>query len=158
MFAGLRLGREYTNLFAKKIAMARHQQNAVFGLEHAVHHTYQHHDAHVIIEPGVDDQCFEGSIGIPLRRRNAGDDRLQNILNANPRLCTATNGVFGFDPDHILNFTNRLFRVRVGQINFVQNRNDIDALLNSRVAVGDGLCLHALAGIDHQQSALTRRE
>ena len=34
---------------------------------------------------------------------------------------------------------------------------DLETLLDGCVAVGDTLCLHALRGIDHEQSAVTSR-
>ena len=40
------------------------------------------------------------------------------------------------------------------QVDLVQNRNDLDALLDRGVAVGDGLRFDALRGVDDEQRAL----
>ena len=49
---------------------------------------------------------------------------------------------------------------RVGrrQVDLVEHRHDLDALLDRGVAVGDRLRLDALRRVDHQQRAFARRE
>ena len=48
--------------------------------------------------------------------------------------------------------------LRRGQVDLVEHRHHLDALLGGGVAVGDGLRLHALRGVDHEQRALAGRQ
>ena len=52
-----RLGREHADLLASVGGAGCHQQELVLRLQRAVHHAHEHHDANVVVEPRVDDQC-----------------------------------------------------------------------------------------------------
>ena len=51
-------------------------------------------------------------------------------------------------------------RVGIGcrQINLVEHRQDLEALVDRRDAICDALRLHALSGVDNEQRALTGRQ
>jgi hypothetical protein len=75
----LALGREHADVVDFVRAAGRHHQQLVAGLDLALHDAHQRHHAEVIVEPGIDDQRLQ-PVGIArLRRRNAGDDRLQHL-------------------------------------------------------------------------------
>ena len=53
---------------------------------------------------------------------------------------------------------NDLGRIGRGQIDLVDDRQHLQALLQRRVAVGDALRLDTLRGVDHQQRSLAGRQ
>ena len=78
-----------SQLYAAPVAISR----IVPGLERAVHDAHQHHDADVVVEPGVDDQRLQRRVRIALRRRNARDHRLQDVVHALAGLGTGAHRV-----------------------------------------------------------------
>ncbi len=157
---GTRLGlrREHADLLAQMRCAGCHEADFVLGLEHAVDDAHKHHDADVIIEPGVDDQALQGLGGIALGWRNACHDRFQDFVNPHACLGAGQDGLGGVDADDILDLGTRTLRVGLRQIHFVEHRDDLDPEFDRRVAVGDRLRLDPLRGINDKQRALAGRE
>ncbi len=151
--AGHRLRREHADLFAQVLRAFRHQQDLVLGAHRAIHHAHQHHHADIVVEPGVDDQRLQRRRRIALGRRDAGDDRFEDVIDAEAGLGRTQNRLGGVDADDVLDFLARVVRVGRRQVDLVQHRHHVDAQFDRRVAVGHGLRLDALRGIDHQQRA-----
>ncbi|SOY47098.1 hypothetical protein CBM2588_A130033 [Cupriavidus taiwanensis] len=148
-----RLGREHAHLLDQVLRAGGHQQHLVLGAQRAVDHAHQHHHADVVVEPRVDDQRLQRCIGIALGRRHLGDQRLDHVLHALAGLGRAWRGILRVDADDILDLLDRAVRVRLRQVDLVQHRHHFHAQLDRGVAVGHGLGLDALRGIDHQQRA-----
>ena len=55
--------------------------------------------------------------------------------------------------EHIFDLFARGFRIRSGQINFVDHRNDCQVVLRREECICDGLRFHALARIDDEERA-----
>ena len=66
--------------------------------------------------------------------------------------------IAGVDADHVLDLGLGVVRVGLRQIHLVEHGQHFDAQIQRGVAVGHGLRLHALGGIDHQQRALAGRQ
>jgi hypothetical protein len=64
-------------------------------------------------------------------------------------------GVFRLKLEGIAHLLEHPRRVGVGEVDLVQHRHQREALREGEVKVGDRLRLHALAGIDQQQSSST---
>ncbi len=62
------------------------------------------------------------------------------------------------DTDDVLDFVYDTLGIGRGQIYFVEDRQDFQTLLDGRIAVGQGLRLHPLGGIHHQQRAFAGRQ
>ena len=60
----------------------------------------------------------------------------------------------GVDPDHVLDLLPGLLRLRAGQVDLVEDGDDLEPGVHREVRVGQRLRLHALAGVHHQQGAL----
>jgi hypothetical protein len=140
------------------LGLGRHQQNAVFGLELAINYAHQHHHANVIVEPGIDDQCFERPQRIAARRRDACDYGFEHILHARAGFRADAHCVVRIKADDVFNFGDYALRFGRGQIDLVEYRHHFDALLGRRIAVCNCLRLHTLRGIDHQQRTFARGE
>ncbi len=153
-----RLRREHAQLLDRVDGVAGHHAHAVVLAQHAVDHAHQHHDADVVVEPAVDDHRARRRVGLALGRRHAGDHGLEDLVDAHARLGGARDRVGGVDADDVLDFLLGVFRIRVGQIHLVQHRHHLDAQFERGVAVGHRLRLDALARVDHQQRAFTRRQ
>ena len=67
-------------------------------------------------------------------------------------------GILGGDADDVLDFCLHLRRAGRGQVNLVDHRQHLQPGIHRQIGVCQSLCLHALAGIHHQHSALTGGE
>ena len=63
-------------------------------------------------------------------------------------------GVQGGDADDILHLVGHPLRVGGGEIDFVDDRDDLQVVVHRQVGVGKGLGLDALAGVHHQHRPL----
>ena len=153
-----RLGRKNADLLAVVKCTRRHQQNLVARHERPLHHPDQHDDADVVVEPGIDDQGLQRGRGIAFGRRDACDDRLQDIVDALAGLGAGEDRIVGGNADDVLDLGDDPVGIGRRQVDLVQHRHDRDALLGRGVAVGDRLRLHALRSVDDQQRALAGGE
>ena len=156
--AFLRFRGEHAYLLAQIIRLVGHQQDPVLGAQRPIHHAHQHRHADVVVEPGVDDQCLERSIGIAPRSRDARYGRLEDVLDTFAGLGAGSHRIVGHDADDVLDFRNDTLRIRRGQIDLVEYRHDLDALLDGGITIGNGLGFHALGGVHDQQRAFAGRQ
>ena len=156
--AGERLRREHADLLAVVGGRGRHQQDLVARLERALHHANEHDHADVVVEPRIDDQRLQRQVRVALWRRDARDDRLEDVVQAFAGLRAAAQRVVRRDADDVLDLLDHAVGLGRRQVDLVQHRHDGDALLDRRVAVRDGLRLHALRGVDDQQRAFAGGE
>ena len=120
----------------------------------AVEHPHQHHHAEVGVVPGVDQQGLQRRGRVALGRRQAGDDGLQHLVDAQAGLGRALHGVGGVDADDVLDLLAHPVRLGGRQVDLVQHRHDLVVVVDGLVDVGQGLGLDALAGVHHQDRAL----
>jgi hypothetical protein len=136
----------------------RHQQDLVARLQRSLHHAHQHDDADVIVEPGIDDERLQRRVRIARRRRDSGDHRLEDVVDAFARLRAREKGIVRGDADNVLDLLDHAVGLRRGKIDLVQHGDDGHALLDRRVAVRHRLRFHTLRRVDDQQRAFARRE
>jgi hypothetical protein len=67
----------------------------------------------------------------------------------------AEQGIAAIQPDDRLDLFADPLRIGAGQVDLVEHRNDLQIVLQRQIHVGQGLGLHPLAGIHHQQGPLT---
>ena len=99
-------------------------------------------------------ECFVGR----LRRRNAMDDGLENFLNAEADLGACFYGFIGGDRQNVFKLFLYRLDVRIRKVNFIDDRNNGQALFERQMDVGDRLRLNPLSGIHDQQGAFASRE
>ena len=99
-----------------------------------------------------------GASRIALRRRHAGDDRFEDVVDALAGLGARADRVVGVDADDVLDLVDHALGLGRRQVDLVQHRHHFDALLDRRVAVGDRLRLDALRRVDDEQRAFARGE
>ena len=127
-------------------------------MEHALLDAHQGHHAEIIIEPTVDDQRLQRGLAIALGRRNVRDQVFQRRFDAQARLGADETGVRGVNADNLFDFKLHTLGIGLGQVHFVQDRHDVQTLLDGRVTVRYGLGFNTLPGIDDQQRPLTGRQ
>ena len=71
-----------------------------------------------------------------------------------PSLAEAGTAVRGVEADDVLDLRAGALHVGGGQVDLVDDRDDLEVVVERQVDVGQGLGLHALGGVDHQQRAL----
>ena len=135
-----------------------HHADALALLEHAVDDAHQHDDAEIGVVPGVDEERLERRAAVAVRRRQAGDDRLEHVLDAEPGLGRDQHGVGGVEADHVLDLLLDLVGLGGGQVDLVEDRDDLVVVVDRLVDVGERLRLDALARIDDEQRALAGGE
>jgi hypothetical protein len=123
-----------------------------------VEHPHQHHHAEIGVVPGVHQQGLERGRGVALGRRQPGDDGLQHVGDADAGLGRDHDGVRGVQPDDVLDLLLDPVGLGGGQVDLVEDRDDLMVVVDGLVDVGEGLRLDPLGGVDHQQAALAGRQ
>ena len=99
-----------------------------------------------------------GASGSPFGAGMRSHDRVEQLVDAVAGLGRDAQDVVGRDAEHRLD----LHRVAIGvggrQVDLVQRGDDLEVVLERQVAVGQGLGLDALGGVDHQHHALAGGE
>src|SRR3990167_6725449 len=131
------------------VSSGRHQTDFILGLESAVEHPHQHDDADIVIKPGIDDERLERCVRIALGWRDTRHYGFQHILHALAGFGRATHRIGRLDTDDVLDFLDHPLRIGGWEIDFVQHRHYLYALLDGGIAVCDALCLHALRSEEH---------
>ena len=126
--------------------------------EPAVHHAHQDHHAEIGVVPAVDQQRGERRIGVPRRRRQAGDERVEHGLDAVAGLGRDLQGARCVDADDVLDLLLHPLRLRRGEVHLVEDGNDLVVVVHRLIGVGEGLRLDALGRVDHQQRTFAGRE
>ena len=151
---GDRLRREDADLHRLVVLPFGHQPDLHARPQHAVDHADDDDDAAVGVVPGVEDQRLERRVGIAGRRRQARDDRLENLRR---RRCPASRWRGSrrspSRPMMSVNLAARLLGLRARQIDLVDDRDDLEVVLDRQVGVGQRLRLDALRRVDQQQRA-----
>ena len=125
-------------------------------LQRALNHARQHHHAAIGIEPGIEDQRLQLVRRAPLGRRNLLHDGFQHLGHALAGLGADGQRVRSVEPDGALDHLFGALDVGAGQIDLVDDGNDLQPVVDRDVGVGQGLRLDALRCIHHQQRAFAR--
>ena len=126
--------------------------------EDAVDHPHVGDDAAVLVELGVEDQRPRRRRRLALRRRDPLDDRLEHVDHPLSGL--------GRDPHHLVrvaseqvgDLAGHALGLGAGQVDLVEHRDQLEAVLDRQIGVGDGLRLDTLSGVDDQQRPLAGGE
>jgi len=135
-----------------------HKADVSVQADGARHDTEKHDNTLVTVVPGVENESLEGSFGIALGRGQTVNDGFENFRYALAGFGGALEGIRAVDPDDVLNFFLHFFRMGGGKIDFVENRNDLDVLIESEVDISQGLGFNALSGVNNEQGAFACRE
>ena len=95
--------------------------------------------------------AFSGAIVVAFGRRKARDDGLEDFLGADPFLGARENRSRGRKPDDVFDLSACLLRLCARQIDLVDDRDDLEAVVHREIRVGQRLCLDTLRCIDEQE-------
>ena len=120
----------------------------------ALHDAEVDDDAAVRVILAVEDQGLQGRLRVPLGGRDVLHDVLQHRFDVGAQLGGDLRRVQGRQADDVLHLLLCLGGVRRRQVDLVEHRQDLQVVLHGQVRVGQGLGLHALGGVHHQNCAL----
>ena len=135
-----------------------HHLNGIAGLDGALEHPDVDDDALVAVVDAVEDQGFQGGVGVAGGGGNVGDHPLQHLVDVDALFGRDPGGVQAGQADHVLHFLGHLVGVGAGQVDLVQDGHQLQVVLQGHIGVGQGLGLHALGGVHHQNRALAGRQ
>ena len=131
-----------------------HEPQPAAGLERAGHHPHRRHDAAVAVVVRVEDERLQRIRRVAGGRRDVLDDGVEQLGHAVAGLGADPQDVLGRDAEHLLDLGRAAVGVGGGQVELVEAGDDLEVVLEGEVAVGEGLGLDALGGVDEQDHAL----
>ncbi len=136
----------------------RHHLDPVAVRELAVDDADIRHDAPVGVVDRVEDQGARRRVRVALGRRDLVDDQVEQLLDALAGLGRDPQDVIGVAADDAGDLLGVLLRLRAGQVDLVEHRDDVEVRVDREVEVGEGLRLDPLGRVDEQDSAFARLE
>ena len=123
-----------------------------------LHHPEVDDDPPVGVVLAVEDQGPEGGPGIALGGGHVGYDILQHRRDVDAHLGGDFRRVLGGQADDVLDLILHLPGIGGGQVDLVDDRQDLQIVLHGQVGVGQSLGLDALGGVHNEQGALAGRQ
>ena len=124
----------------------------------AVLHPDKDDDALVRVIDRVKDQCLQRGLRVAGGCRQLRHDILQHLVHIQAGLGGNPRGIRGIQADDILYLGCHLIRMSAGKVCLVQYREYLQVMIQGQVYIGQGLGLHALGGIHHQDRAVAGSE
>ena len=133
-----------------------HQFDLVPDAHRPVDNPKHAHDAAVNVKVRVEDERAQGFVRGVRRRRHELHDLLQDVLHADVRLRRRLHRAAAVQPQDILDLAAHPVGLGAREVNLVEDRDDLEVVIEREVDVGDRLRLHALRRVHHEQRALAR--
>ncbi len=102
--------------------------------------------------------AFSGASGSPFGGMEPGDHRLEDVAGAGALLRAGQDRGGGVEADDVLDLSLALVRLRARQVDLVDDRNDVEVVVDGEIGVGQRLRLDALRRVNEQQRALARSQ
>ena len=131
-----------------------HHADGVAGLDGTLKHADVDDDALVAVVDAVKNQGLEGGVRVTGGGGDVGDHPFQHLIHVQAGLGGDAGCVQAGQADHVLHLLRHLVRVGAGQVDLVQDGHQLQIMLQCHVGVGQGLGLHALRGVHHQNGTL----
>ena len=135
-----------------------HRAQRLARLEAAVDDADEGDHAAVLVVRGVEDERAGGRLGIPGRRRNPLDDRVEDLVHTRPRLRGDAEHPLGRLADQLRELGRRRVGIRLREVDLVRDRDDLEVVVEREVGVGQRLRLDALRRVDEEQRPLAGLE
>ena len=153
LFLGHAHDLKQTDLFHLVRGVVIHEMDPVPRADGAMFDAEMNDGAPERIVMGIENQRLKRGFGVARGRWQLIDHSLHDFLDAQALLGRGKDGRFRIQAQIFLNLVLDPFDIRRRQINLVDHRNDFQIVLKRQVEIGQGLRLHALAGVDEQQGA-----
>ena len=148
------VGPEVADLQHLGRAAGLHHADALAALERAVHQPHVGDHALVGVVLRVEDQRAQRRVASPCGGGTRRDDRLQDVAGADALLGRGQDHLIARDADHVLDLLGDLLRLGAGQVDLVDDRDDVEVVLQRQIEVGQRLRLDALRRVHDQDRAL----
>ena len=158
LLADVGLGIESADFLDLDVLAGVQELDLEAGLQLAVEDAHERDHALVGVEIGVDHERLERGGARRLGGRDAPDDGLEDLVDADAFLGARQDGRVAGDGQDVFQLLAGLGHVGVREVDFVDDRDDGQVLFHGQVDVGDGLGLDPLGGVHHQQGPLARAE
>src|SRR5690606_18844259 len=114
-----------------------------------------HNNTPETVEHAVEDQRLQRSSGIAFWRRYPVYNSIQNTINAYAGATACQQYLLWFAANQFNDLVLYFLDHCAIHVNFINNRNDLQVVINSKIEVADGLRLYALCCVYQKQSAFT---
>ena len=135
-----------------------HEQDLLLAADAAVDEAHENDDAAVVVVLTVEDQRLERRVRIAGGRGHARHDRFQDRVDIDARLGRDLRRVLRRNADDLLDLVLDALRVGGGQVDLVDDGQDLQIVVQREVGVRERLGLHALARVDDQHGSLAGGE
>ena len=139
----------------QKVALGLHHKQCIALFDGTIEDAHRSHHTAILVKVRIQNERFERSVCIALRRRNQKDDGLQQIVNALAGLARDAHGIIGGNRQVVLDLGLNLVGMGRGQVDLVDGGHNVQIGVHGERRVGDGLCLDTLSGVDDEHRALT---
>ena len=136
----------------------RHHADAVTLPNRAVLHAEKDNNTFIAVVERVENERLQRSLFVAARRRQLLHDGLQHLIHIETGLRGNARRGLCLDTDDILDFRRDLIGLRARQIHLVDDRNDLEVVIQRHVDICERLRLYSLGGIDHKHRAVAGRE
>ncbi len=119
----------------------------------AVHDPDEDDDAEIGVVPAVDEHRLERGVGGAAGGRDALDDGVEDLFDPEPGLGGGEDGLARVEADDLLDFLADPVGVGGGEVDLVDDGDDLVVVLDRLVDVGEGLRLDPLGGVDDEEGA-----
>ena len=150
--------REETELLRIETRSGRHRLQRLTTRERAVDHPDEREHAAVLVVRRVEDERARRRIRSAGRRRNALDDRIEDVADVLAGLRRDADDLRRIFAEQVGNLDRCSVRIRLRQIDLVHHGHDLEPVLDREIRVREGLRLDPLRGVDDEQRALARLE
>ena len=110
----------------------------------AINDAKENNHAAIRVVPRVEDQSFERRVWIAFGRRHVPHDRFQHLCDSDASLGAGQNRVVSFQADEVLDLFNGSLRFSTGQVDLIDDRNQLEIIFNRQVSIRQRLGFDAL--------------
>ena len=152
--AGYHVHLEHAHLVGNVLLACVEELHLVASADDAVDHLEVGDDAAERVEHGVEDEALERGFLVALGTGYALDDSAQDLVDAHACLRAGADNLVALTAEQVDDLVLDGIGVGAGHVALVDDGDDLEVVLDGHVEVADGLRLHALRGIHHEQGAL----
>ena len=129
-----------------------HHRNALTRFQSAVSHANIGHDSAISVVNRVENQSSRACLGVSVRSRDINYNAVEKLFYAFAGFAGHSQNIVGRTSDKRSDFLCIFVRFRRRQVNFVQNRNNGQIVVDSHIQVRKSLRFDSLGRIDKQHS------
>ena len=155
LIRGLQRRREHTHLRNIKLIARCHGADAHASAHRAFLDAHIAQSALVVVINAVKDQRAERLVRPAHRRRHKIHDLREHFVHVRAKLCGDARRVRRRQADHILDFADGMLRIGARQVDFVDDRHDLKAIVQREINIGKRLRLDALRCIHNEHRTFT---